>query len=168
MKTNRKSLTSVLLDSCVYIIYIVWKCFTIKFWSLQSLHAKQERKARQRLNFLPVSKARTNKCYIFRQCTCIVYAYICIDTIVNCISLLTKYLLKKKSCFINKRFKISKAENREVKKYKGQMKKKIKSNNSRQNTTQKTKDFQKTFVKKKRVIFYILLFVLSLIISVFH
>jgi len=37
--------------------------------------AKQDRKARQRLNFLPVSNARTNKCYIFRQCTYIVYIY---------------------------------------------------------------------------------------------
>jgi len=92
MKTNRKSLTSVLLDSYVYITYIVWKCFIIDFLLLQSLHAKQERKARQRLNFLPVSNARTNKCYIFRQCTCIVYIYIYIDdTIVNCISLLATY-----------------------------------------------------------------------------
>ena len=34
-----------------------------------ALAAKQDRKARQMLNFLPVSKARTNKLYIFRQCT---------------------------------------------------------------------------------------------------
>ena len=34
---------------------------------------KQARKARQRLTFLLVSKARTNKLYIFRQCTYIVY-----------------------------------------------------------------------------------------------
>ena len=68
----------------------------------------------------------------------------------QCISLLTKYLLKKKSCFINNRFKISKAENRRSKKIqRSDEKKKLKSNNSRQNTTQKTKDFQKTFVKKK-------------------
>jgi len=32
-----------------------------------ALAEKQDRKARQKLNFLPVSKAGTNKCYIFRQ-----------------------------------------------------------------------------------------------------
>ena len=37
------------------------------------------------------------------------------------------------------------------------MKKKIKSNNSRQNTTQKTKDFLKTFVKKKSDFLYIII-----------
>ena len=35
--------------------------------------AKQARKAHQRLAFLPVSKASTNKKYIFRQCTNIEY-----------------------------------------------------------------------------------------------
>ena len=34
-----------------------------------ALAAKQDGKARQMHNFLPVSKARTNKLYIFRQCT---------------------------------------------------------------------------------------------------
>ena len=33
-------------------------------------------KARQRLAFLPVSKARANKFYIFRQCTYIAYLYL--------------------------------------------------------------------------------------------
>jgi hypothetical protein len=35
--------------------------------------AKQARKARQRFSFLPVSKARSNKCYICQQCMYIVY-----------------------------------------------------------------------------------------------
>ena len=34
-----------------------------------ALAAKQDGKARQMHNILPVSKARTNKLYIFRQCT---------------------------------------------------------------------------------------------------
>ena len=38
-----------------------------------TLAAKQDRKNRQRLTFLPVSKARTNYFYIFQQCTYIVY-----------------------------------------------------------------------------------------------
>jgi hypothetical protein len=38
-----------------------------------TLAAKQARKVRQRLAFLPVSKARTNKFYIYRRCTYIVY-----------------------------------------------------------------------------------------------
>jgi hypothetical protein len=37
--------------------------------------AKQAWKARRRLAILPVSKARTNKFYIYRQCTYIVYIY---------------------------------------------------------------------------------------------
>jgi hypothetical protein len=126
MKTNRKSLTSVLLDSYVYITYIVWKCFIIKFLLLQSLHAKQERKARQRLNFLPVSNARTNKCYIFRQCTCIVYAYICIDTIVNVYLYWLNICLKKNRVLSTIGLKFQKQKIGEVKKYKGQMKKKTK------------------------------------------
>jgi len=37
------------------------------------LAAKQARKAHQRLAFLAVSKAHTNKLYIFRQFTYIIY-----------------------------------------------------------------------------------------------
>jgi hypothetical protein len=40
------------------------------------LAAKQAWKARQRLAILPVSKARTNKFYIYRQCTYIVYLFV--------------------------------------------------------------------------------------------
>jgi hypothetical protein len=40
-----------------------------------ALAAKQARKAHQRIAFLLVSKARTNKLYIFRQCTYIVYVH---------------------------------------------------------------------------------------------
>jgi hypothetical protein len=46
------------MDTCVLHL---WHLF---FWSW---------KARQRLAILPVSKARTNKFYIYRQCTYIVY-----------------------------------------------------------------------------------------------
>jgi hypothetical protein len=41
-----------------------------------ALSAKQDRKTRQMLAFLPVSKVRTNKLYIFRQCTYIVYLFV--------------------------------------------------------------------------------------------
>jgi hypothetical protein len=41
-----------------------------------ALSAKQDRKTRQMLAFLPVSKALTNKLYIFRQCTYIVYLFV--------------------------------------------------------------------------------------------
>ena len=51
--------------------YIVGKFFTLFF----AVASKQHRKAKW-LNFLPVSDARTNKCYIFRQCTYIVYIYL--------------------------------------------------------------------------------------------
>ena len=37
------------------------------------------RNSLERLDFLPVSKARTDKLYIFRQCTYIVYEYIAIS-----------------------------------------------------------------------------------------
>ena len=39
------------------------------------LVTKQERKDRKRYTFLPVSKARTHKFYIYRQCTYILYIY---------------------------------------------------------------------------------------------
>jgi len=43
------------------------------------LDAKQARKSRQRLTFLPVSKARTNKFFIFRQC---MYIYIALEMVL--------------------------------------------------------------------------------------
>ena len=48
-------------------------CIVKKYQKLFALAAKQERKAAQMLASLPVSKARTIKFYIFKQCTCIVY-----------------------------------------------------------------------------------------------
>ena len=49
------------------------------FWT----RCEQARKARQGLPFLPVSNGRTNKCYIFRQCTYIVYV---IRSLINMLS----------------------------------------------------------------------------------
>jgi hypothetical protein len=49
----------------------------------QHLAAKQAWKARRRLAILPVSKARTNKFYIYRQCTYIVYIFVHSVDIIN-------------------------------------------------------------------------------------
>jgi hypothetical protein len=44
-----------------------------EIWNTFALAEKQDRKARQRLAFLPVSKAHTNEFNIFRQCTKCMY-----------------------------------------------------------------------------------------------
>jgi hypothetical protein len=46
---------------------------TTSAWGLSAAGRWDVRKFRQRLAFLPVSKVHTNKIYIFRQCTYIVY-----------------------------------------------------------------------------------------------
>jgi len=44
---------------------------------------------RQRLGFLPVSKARANKLYLFRQCTDIVYIQLFINIVILDMEILT-------------------------------------------------------------------------------
>jgi hypothetical protein len=70
-------------DNDLYLAFFVLKITVLKdnvkrglhkrhHWKLFTHAAKQVGKACERLVFLPVSIAHTNKCYIFRQCTHIV------------------------------------------------------------------------------------------------
>jgi hypothetical protein len=84
-KQNYSLNSTVILSTCVMsyqcfpVYFTIWlHKLTIKVIKIEIDNAfaeKQGKKAHQRLAFIPVSKACTNKLYIFQQCTYIVYVF---------------------------------------------------------------------------------------------
>jgi hypothetical protein len=78
----------------------------LKFSNIIVLVSKQERKARQRLAFLPVSKARTNKIYITVNWDILASGYFgSFLSKCGCLILVCLWCFPKDDCFISVLFK---------------------------------------------------------------